>query len=229
MYHTYPRIIDISLHNGYTWVITDQFHFSLISKSLIKKIPPLCCRRRGKVTHSSWNKIGRLVFELTRLETSHLYSPKFSNCTGYILSPHFVGDRVILSVSWRLWLLKIQRMEISVSGETQVKITDLCDETLPLVVCTKGCSTNSVKKERRIPMTGVQRVKWTLLWFILNKASRGAELEAVIVDKSSALDMLPKDSVTLIHTLFLVTQFPCNMKHSAWSLLRVWEKLSYEQ
>lgn len=85
LYHTYPRIIDISLHNGYTWVITDQFHFSLISKSLIKKMLPLCCRRRGKVTHSSWNKIGRLVFELTRLETSHLYSPKFSNCTGYIL------------------------------------------------------------------------------------------------------------------------------------------------
>ena len=47
--------------------------------------------------------------------------------------------------------MKIQWIETSVSGETQVKITDVPPVTVVLVICTKGCATDSVKKQRRIP------------------------------------------------------------------------------
>ena len=68
-------------------------------------------------------------------------------------------------------------METSVSGETQVKITDVPPVTVVSVICTKGCVTDSVKKQRRMPNDSSPQSKPGPLKFILYKASRGENLE----------------------------------------------------
>ena len=94
-------------------------------------------------------RTGRLDFELTGLETSHWYFPASSLQTGSMLSWHFEGESVILSVSCRLCLLESQRMETPGSAEKQVKTTELCTLTVVSVTRTKGHETGSVKKQRR--------------------------------------------------------------------------------
>lgn len=94
---------------------------------------------------------GRLVFELTGLETSHRYSPASSLLTGSMLSWHLVWDSDILCVSRRFWLLKSHWMEVPVSAERQVRTTELCTLTADSVTRIKGCATGSAKQQRRGP------------------------------------------------------------------------------
>lgn len=117
----------------------------------IRKWPHTAVDERREVGHSSITdrQTGRLDFELTGLETSHWYFPASSLQTGSMLSWHFDGESVILSVSCRLCLLKSQRMETPGSAEKQVKTTELCTLTVVSVTRTKGHETGSVKKQRR--------------------------------------------------------------------------------
>lgn len=63
-----------------------------------------------------------------------------------MLSWHFDGDSVILSVSRRFWLLKSHWVETPVSAERQVRTTELCTLTVVSVTRIKGCITGSVKQ-----------------------------------------------------------------------------------
>lgn len=58
--------------------------------------------------------------------------------TGSMLSLLLFSDSVILSVSFRFWLLKIHWMEIPVSFERQLKTTEPFSGTVLLVMWREG-------------------------------------------------------------------------------------------
>lgn len=112
-----------------------------------------CCHfivgwEEGVLIHQG-HLTGRLATPIpARFMTKQWYTPTSSNLTSSILTPHFDGDSFILSVGCRLWLLKNQRKESPMSGETQEKVTDLCASTVLLVIRMKGSVTISVKKQK---------------------------------------------------------------------------------
>lgn len=135
-------------HAGCPWVVTEHFHRIILFLVLFH---PIVGSEEGALIHHG-HLTGWLTTPLPALlMTSHLYSPASSLLTSSILSPHFDGDNFVLSVNFRLWLLKNQWMEIPVWGETQEKVTDLLPLTVILATRMKGCVTGSVKKNRRGP------------------------------------------------------------------------------
>lgn len=60
------------------------------------------------------------------------------------------GDSFILSVSFRLWLLKNHQMETPVLFVEQVRTTEsLCSVAVVLLMLMEGWDTGSVEKQRR--------------------------------------------------------------------------------
>ena len=60
------------------------------------------------------------------------------------------GDSFILSVSFRLWLLKNHQMETPVLFVEQVRTTEsLCYVAVVLLMLMEGWDTGSVEKQRR--------------------------------------------------------------------------------
>lgn len=60
------------------------------------------------------------------------------------------GDSFILSVTFRLWLLKNHQMETPVLFVEQVRTTEsLCSVAVVLLMLMEGWDTGSVEKQRR--------------------------------------------------------------------------------
>lgn len=83
-----------------------------------------------------------MVVELIGLENT-LYSSASSLLIGTLQSHHLVKDSVILSVSYRLWLL-IDYSEVSLR---QVRSTVLCTVTVVSGTWINGCVTGSAKQK----------------------------------------------------------------------------------
>lgn len=90
---------------------------------------------------------GSLLLEQFRWKASHWYSPSSTFMTGYMFRVLLPGDRRVLAVRFRLWLLKIHRMDIPASSVRQVRTRRSLSKTVVLMTRMAGCATGPVETE----------------------------------------------------------------------------------